>query len=186
MKKLWEIREFSTVVILVLEILFFTWWLWPEGGRSHPFLNTANALLILKYSSIYGIAAVGAAIVIISGGIDLAPGAVMALAGVVGAQLYVVQGWGLGSSMTMGVPSAAVEKAYRALLTQVPTGFTFVALHCNIPGEIESIVPGRAHWRTDEYRLFASGEPQRWLDATGIARVGYRKLRELYRSATAA
>jgi len=103
LKKLWEIRELSTVVILVLEILFFTWWLWPEGGRSHPFLNWPNALLILKYSSIYGIAAVGAAIVIISGGIDLAPGAVMALAGVVGAQLYVVQGWGLGPSMTMGV-----------------------------------------------------------------------------------
>jgi ribose transport system permease protein len=102
-KKLWEIREFSTVAILALEILFFAWWLWPEAGRSHPFLNTGNALLILKYSSIYGIAAVGAAIVIISGGIDLAPGAVMALAGVVGAQLYVVQGWGLGPSMSMGV-----------------------------------------------------------------------------------
>jgi ribose transport system permease protein len=102
-KKPWQAREFSTVVILVLEVLFFTWWLWPEAGRSHPFLNAPNGLLILKYSAIYGIAAVGAAIVIISGGIDLAPGAVMALAGVVGAQLYVVQNWGLGSSMTMGV-----------------------------------------------------------------------------------
>ena len=103
MRKPWQAREFSTVVILVLEVLFFTWWLWPEGGRSHPFLNAGNGLLILKYSAIYGIAAVGAAIVIISGGIDLAPGAVMALAGVVGAQLYVVQNWGLGSSMTVGV-----------------------------------------------------------------------------------
>ena len=103
MRKLWHLREFSTVVILVLEILFFTWYLWPEGGRSHPFFNAGNALLVLKYSSIYGIAAVGAAIVIISGGIDLAPGAVIALAGVVAAQLYVVQGWALGSSMTVGV-----------------------------------------------------------------------------------
>ena len=103
MKKIWQIREFSTVVILVLEILFFTWWLWPDGNRSHPFLNAGNGVLILKYSAIYGIAAVGAAIVIISGGIDLAPGAVIALAGVVAAQLYVVQGWGLGSSMTVGV-----------------------------------------------------------------------------------
>ena len=67
MKKLWEVRELSTVAILVLEILFFTWWLWPDGVRSHPFLNTANGLLILKYSAIYGIAAVGASIVIISG-----------------------------------------------------------------------------------------------------------------------
>ena len=103
MKKLWQAREFSTVVILVLEILFFTWWLWPDGNRAHPFLNAGNGVLILKYSAIYGIAAVGAAIVIISGGIDLAPGAVMALAGVVGAQLFVVQGWSLGPSMTAGV-----------------------------------------------------------------------------------
>jgi ribose/xylose/arabinose/galactoside ABC-type transport system permease subunit len=103
LKKLWQIRELSTVVILVLEILFFTWWLWPDGTRSHPFLNAGNGVLILKYSAIYGIAAVGAAIVIISGGIDLAPGAVIALAGVVGAQLFVVQDWGLGPAMTVGV-----------------------------------------------------------------------------------
>jgi ribose transport system permease protein len=102
-KRLWQAREFSTVVILVLEILFFTWWLWPEPGRAHPFFNPGNFLLILKYSSIYGIAAVGAAIVIISGGIDLAPGAVMALAGVVGAELFVVHGWGLAPSMLTGV-----------------------------------------------------------------------------------
>jgi ribose/xylose/arabinose/galactoside ABC-type transport system permease subunit len=103
MKKIWEVRELSTVAILVLEILFFTWWLWPEGTRSHPFLNAGNGLLILKYSAIYGIAAVGAAIVIISGGIDLAPGAVMALSGVVGAQLFVVQGWPLGPAMIAGI-----------------------------------------------------------------------------------
>jgi ribose/xylose/arabinose/galactoside ABC-type transport system permease subunit len=103
MTKPWQAREFSTVGILVLEILFFTWWLWPEGSRTHPFLNAGNFLLILKYSSIYGIAAIGAAIVIISGGIDLAPGAVMALAGVIAAQLFVVRGWPLAPAMTVGV-----------------------------------------------------------------------------------
>ena len=114
MKKLWQLREFSTIVILVLEILFFTWWLWPEPGRTHPFFNAANFLLILKYSSIYGIAAVGAAIVIISGGIDLAPGAVMALAGVVGAQLFVVRGWGLAPAMLTGVFVGLVSGAITA------------------------------------------------------------------------
>src|SRR5687767_4106518 len=108
MKKLWEIRELSTVAILVLEVLFFAWYLWPDGNRSHPFLNAGNGLLILKYSAIYGIAAVGAAIVIISGGVDLAPGAVMALAGVIGAQLFVVQGWALGPAMTLGALSGLV------------------------------------------------------------------------------
>jgi ribose transport system permease protein len=102
-KRLWQVREFSTLVILAVEILFFTWWLWPEAGRTHPFLNADNALLILKYSSIYAIAAVGAAIVIISGGIDLAPGAVMALTGVIGADLYVLHGWSLTTSMLAGV-----------------------------------------------------------------------------------
>jgi ribose/xylose/arabinose/galactoside ABC-type transport system permease subunit len=98
-KRLWHIRELSTVAILVAEILFFSWYLWPDGNRRHPFLSAENFLLILKYSSIYGIAAVGAAVVIISGGIDLAPGSVIALASVVCAYLFVQAEWALAPSM---------------------------------------------------------------------------------------
>jgi ribose/xylose/arabinose/galactoside ABC-type transport system permease subunit len=97
--RLLRTRELSTVAILIAEIAFFGWYLWPDGPRPHPFLNWDNALLILKYSSIYGIAAVGAAVVIISGGIDLAPGAVIALASVVCGGLFVDAGWPLGASM---------------------------------------------------------------------------------------
>ncbi len=103
MNRLWHMRELSTVAILVLEIAFFGWYLWPEAGRAHPFLSAANALLVLKYSSIYGIAAVGAAIVIISGGIDLSPGSVMALASVVCGSLFVGADWPLGISMAIAV-----------------------------------------------------------------------------------
>src|SRR5712691_644265 len=85
LKSLGRTRELSTLFVLALEVAFFAWYLWPEGGRSHPFLNAGNFVLILKYSSIYGIAAIGAAMVIISGGVDLSPGAVIALAGVVAA-----------------------------------------------------------------------------------------------------
>ena len=123
MKKLWEVREFSTVAILVFEILFFSWYLWPDGTRSHPFLNAGNGLLILKYSAIYGIAAVGAAIVIISGGVDLSPGAVMALAGVVGAQLFIVQGWPLGPAMIVAVLvglAAGLLSAALVVLVKLP------------------------------------------------------------------
>jgi ribose transport system permease protein len=122
-RKLWEVREFSTVAILVFEILFFTWYLWPDGNRAHPFLNAGNGLLILKYSAIYGIAAVGAAIVIISGGVDLSPGAVMALAGVVGAQLFVVKGWPLGPAMSLGVLvglAAGLLSAALVVLVKLP------------------------------------------------------------------
>src|SRR5829696_3741054 len=107
MKRLRAIRELSTVAILIAEVLFFAWYLWPEAGRAHPFLNGENALLILKYSSIYGIAAVGAAVVIISGGIDLAPGAVIALASVIVGQLFVVEQWPLGSSLVAGLSIGA-------------------------------------------------------------------------------
>jgi ribose transport system permease protein len=122
-RNLWEVREFSTVAILVFEILFFTWYLWPDGNRAHPFLNAGNGLLILKYSAIYGIAAVGAAIVIISGGVDLSPGAVMALAGVVGAQLFVVKGWSLGPAMSLGVLvglAAGLLSAALVVLVKLP------------------------------------------------------------------
>jgi ribose/xylose/arabinose/galactoside ABC-type transport system permease subunit len=98
-KRLWHIRELSTVAILLVEIIFFSWYLWPDGNRVHPFLSAENFLLILKYSSIYGIAAVGAAVVIISGGIDLAPGSIIALASVVCAYLFVNASWPLAPSI---------------------------------------------------------------------------------------
>ena len=103
MKRFWHVRELSTVAILALEVAFFGWYLWPDGDRAHPFLNVENALLILKYSSIYGIAAVGAAVVIISGGIDLAPGSIIALASVICGALFVGAGWPLGVAMMAAV-----------------------------------------------------------------------------------
>ena len=103
MKELFRARELSTVAILVAEVLFFTWYLWPEAGRSHPFVNLGNLLLIFKYSSIYGIAAIGAAIVIISGGIDLSPGAVIALTTVVTGYCFVEAGWPLWASAVSGL-----------------------------------------------------------------------------------
>ena len=107
MKAIWRVRELSTLAILAFEIAFFAWYLWPGEGRPHPFLNAANGLLVLKYSSIYGIAAVGAAIVIICGGIDLAPGAIIALSGVVAGGLFVDGHWSLASSASAGMLAAA-------------------------------------------------------------------------------
>ena len=109
MKSIWRAREFSTVIILLVEVAFFGWYLWPEAGRSHPFLNLGNFLLIFKYSSIYGIAAIGAAVVIISGGIDLAPGAIIALTTVITGYLFVVAGWPLwaGASVALAAGSVA-------------------------------------------------------------------------------
>ena len=117
MTPFWRAREFSTVVILAAELLFFVWYLWPEAGRAHPFFNTGNLLLILKYSSIYGIAAIGAAVVIISGGIDLSPGAVIAFTTVIVGYLFVVVGWPLWAAMAVAlVLGAAIGLASAVLV----------------------------------------------------------------------
>jgi chitin disaccharide deacetylase len=84
--------------------------------------------------------------------------------------------------MTPGVSSAEAPNAYRDLLTTLPAGLTYVALHCNMPGDIETIVPPRAHWRTDEHALFSSGAPAGWIAEAGIVRIGYRALRDLMRA----
>lgn len=124
MKRLWHMRELSTIAILLLEIAFFGWYLWPEGGGPHPFLNFPNALLILKYSSIYGIAAVGAAVVIISGGIDLAPGSIMALASVVCAGLFVSGGYPLpvcmAAALVVGLAAGTLSSSLIVLVRLPP------------------------------------------------------------------
>jgi ribose transport system permease protein len=102
-KRFWHAREASTVAILVAEIVFFGWYLWPAGGGTNSFLNVGNVLLIFKYSSIYGIAAIGAAIVIIAGGIDLAPGAVIALTSVVTGYCFVEAQWSIAASAAAGL-----------------------------------------------------------------------------------
>jgi hypothetical protein len=85
--------------------------------------------------------------------------------------------------MSPWAPSAEAEATYRTMIDTLPPGATFFGLHCNAPGDIEAIVPPRAHFRTDEYRLFGSGAPMRWAAAAGIRVIGMREVRELWRAA---
>ena len=79
-----------------------------------------------------------------------------------------------------------VESTYRGMIEALPAGITYFALHCNAPGDIESIVPPRAHRRTNEYRLFGSGAPAGWAADLGIRTIGMREIRELWRAALSA
>jgi predicted glycoside hydrolase/deacetylase ChbG (UPF0249 family) len=85
-------------------------------------------------------------------------------------------------AMTPGAPIGESEAAYRALVETLPEGLTFVALHPNAPGDIETIVPPRAHHRTDEYTLLGQGRIKVWLDEAGIQTVGMRALRDAMRA----
>jgi predicted glycoside hydrolase/deacetylase ChbG (UPF0249 family) len=84
--------------------------------------------------------------------------------------------------MTPWVENDKVEATYRTMIESLPAGATFFGLHCNAPGDIEAIVPPRAHFRTDEYALFRSGAPVRWARDAGIRTVGMREVRALLRT----
>jgi ribose transport system permease protein len=112
----------SAAAILAVEFIFFTLIL-ARPGLPQTFANLDNIALILKYSGIYGIAAIGAAMIIGAGGIDLAPGAVIALASVITGHLFTVEAWPLfaavGAGIAIGFASGALAAAL-VVLAQLP------------------------------------------------------------------
>ncbi len=83
--------------------------------------------------------------------------------------------------MTPGASSEESDAAYCKLVRDLPAGVTFVAVHPNTSGDIETIVPPRAHYRTDEHRIFGNGSMARWLAESEVQTIGTRALHELYR-----
>lgn len=106
----------SAAILLAMEVLLFTWLLTPEPGRQHTFASSANFALIVKYSAVFGIGAIAAALIIGSGGIDLAPGAVMALSSVVAGHLLTVSGWPWWAAGLAAIGTATAAGAFAATL----------------------------------------------------------------------
>lgn len=84
--------------------------------------------------------------------------------------------------MTPGVPSAEADATYRRLVASLKPGVTFLSLHANAPGDIETIVPDRAHWRTDEYRILSDPAFAGFVHEQGVELLGMRVLRARLRA----
>ncbi|MGL4650498.1 MAG: ABC transporter permease, partial [Caldilineaceae bacterium] len=69
------------MIVLVLMIIVFAW-------LEPAFISQRNILNVLRQISIYGLLAIGMTFVILTGGIDLSVGSVLALAGLVAAGFY--------------------------------------------------------------------------------------------------
>lgn len=151
----------SAAAILLLELAFFTAVLWRPGGPQ-TFATIDNLALILKYSGIYGIAAIGAAMIIGAGGIDLSPGAVIALASVVTGHLFAIDGWPLPLAVTCGVSVGIASGALAAALVVLARLPPFIATL-----GVMGIARGTAFLIT-EGRFY---DLSRWL-ATGAAPLG--------------
>ena len=83
--------------------------------------------------------------------------------------------------MTPGVPSRESGRAYRELVANLPAGLTLVAVHPNTAGDIEAIVPAKANFRTDEYRLFKDEHFRKFIAEQNVRKIGFRPIRRLLR-----
>lgn len=97
------LRRYGTTLFLALLIVFF-------ASQNERFISLRNLTNILTEGSIYGIIAVGMTFVILTGGIDLAVGSLLAFAGMAGA--YVARLAGAGFSMSWSI----------ALITAIAAG----------------------------------------------------------------
>ncbi|WP_321301873.1 ABC transporter permease [uncultured Sphaerochaeta sp.] len=98
-KELSRAQGVSALLPLAIVVIFFT-------VMSDNFLNSYNVMNILRQASVYAIMATGMTFVILTGGIDLGQGSVLALAAVVCAKVINATGnmWlGILSAVAVGV-----------------------------------------------------------------------------------
>ncbi|HZU91755.1 MAG TPA: polysaccharide deacetylase family protein [Stellaceae bacterium] len=84
---------------------------------------------------------------------------------------------------TLPVAAEETEPRYRDTIAALPSGVTHFALHATMPGEIQTIAPDHAGWRTREFALFRSGAVARWCAEAAITPIGYRDIQRLWQNA---
>jgi predicted glycoside hydrolase/deacetylase ChbG (UPF0249 family) len=82
---------------------------------------------------------------------------------------------------TRPVEAEETARRYREAIESLPPGVAHFALHATMPGEIETIAPQHAGWRTREFALFQSGAVAEWCAELGITTIGYREIQLLWR-----
>jgi inositol transport system permease protein len=98
------LRRYGTSLFLLLLIVFFT-------SQNQRFMSVRNLTNILTEGSIYGIIAVGMTFVILTAGVDLAVGSLLAFAGMAGATVAGLAGAGLGVSWMVALTTAIMTGA---------------------------------------------------------------------------
>ena len=106
-------QEVTVLIVFALLLVFF-------GTFSPYFFNFKNLITVALQTSVIGIIAVGMTFVIITGGIDLSVGAILALSGVVTATA--IKSWG------MPVPAAVICGLFTGLLAGFLNGVMVVSL----------------------------------------------------------
>jgi ribose/xylose/arabinose/galactoside ABC-type transport system permease subunit len=159
------LARFAPVIILIVLAAIFTY-------QEPAFASERNFWFLLRQNFVYGILAVGMTFVILTGGIDLSVGSVVAFAGMVGAAVAKGSNWrdvsnpDPGSTAVLLAALAAVGVGAGAGLLQ---GFAIAKL--KVPAFVVTL-GGLAAWRgatqvvsqgtpintfSDDYRFWGSG-----------------------------
>ncbi len=102
-----QFREFNVLAAFVLLSLFFYW------QRPDAFAKPANLAIIMRFIATFGMLAIGEVLVIITGGIDLSVGSLIALIGVIVATLMLK---GVGGLVLGIVPAILIGLAIGTLV----------------------------------------------------------------------
>ncbi len=129
--RLLRTREFGVVVVLLLLVLFIS-----STERGEAFLGPSSLQNLSRQIALLGVFAIGQAVVIIAGGIDLSVGTLIGFTGVLCAWLLARAGWSLGASVAavllfsaaVGVVHALLINRFRLLPFIVTLGSLFIFL----------------------------------------------------------
>ncbi len=115
------------------------------GAVNPNFLKPYNVENLIVRSSLHGILAIGAAFVIVTGGIDLSIGSVVGLIGTILPWLLVDQGWGTAPALMVCVGVSIVIGLFHGLLVTRMKLQPFVVTLCGL-----MLYRGIARWLTHD------------------------------------
>ena len=149
----------ATWVVLVCLMIFFT-------ILSPNFMTVKNMITVLRQVSVNGICAVGLAIILIGGGIDLSTGSQTAVAGMLCATLMVNHGWPV-------IPSFSIAIVVTALTVGTLNGMAVA--YTGMPPLIatlgtQNVARGIAYLITDGYIIYNIPEMAKVIGQGSIAR----------------
>src|SRR4051812_42136056 len=136
----------KTLGIFCLLVVVFTF----TAIKSPNFLSAYNLQNIIRWTSLFGIIAIGVTFPIITGGIDLSIGSVIGLIGCLLPSLLNERGWPLWAALTTVLAlSALIGLAHGLLITKLHLQ-PFVVTLCGLLA-YRSIARGVAHEATQGY-----------------------------------
>ena len=138
MKKRFSLSKIFVYLVLVVIILFFT-------VTTDTFLTSKNILNICRQISMIGICSVGLTMVLLTGGIDISVGSIIALVGVVAAKLIGEAGMAIFPAMVIGVVVGALCGLINGIMVakfDVPALITTLAMQTMARGAAYILTSG--------------------------------------------